>query len=67
MELGIPIVMALNIYDKAESKGYKFDIRAMEEMLAVRIIPTIRTKKSGLDDLLKAVTAIAAAKKPLKI
>jgi ferrous iron transport protein B len=55
MELGIPIVMALNIYDEAESKGYKFDIRAMEEMLGVKVIPTVATKKKGLDELLKAV------------
>lgn len=58
LELGIPIVIALNIYDEAENKGYKIDIKAMEKMLGVRIIPTIATKKSGLDDLLKAVTEI---------
>jgi len=59
LELGIPVVIALNIYDEAEKKGYKIDIKAMEKMLGVRIIPTIATKKSGIDDLLKAVTAIA--------
>jgi len=59
LELGIPVVIALNIYDEAEKKGYKIDIKAMEKMLGVRIIPTIATKKSGLDDLLKAVTEIA--------
>ena len=59
LELGIPVVMALNIHDEAEKKGYKIDIKAMEKMLDVRIIPTIATKKSGLDDLLKAVAAIA--------
>ncbi len=58
MELGIPVVIALNIYDEAEKKGYKIDIKAMEKMLGVRVIPTIATKKSGLDDLLKAITAI---------
>ncbi len=55
MELGIPIVIALNIYDEAQSKGYKFDIRAMEEMLGVKVIPTVATKRKGLDELLKAV------------
>ena len=59
LELGIPVVIALNIYDEAEKKGYSIDINAMEKMLGVRIIPTIATKKSGLDDLLKAVTGIA--------
>lgn len=59
LELGVPIVIALNIYDEAENKGYKIYIKAMEKMLGVRIIPTIATKKSGLDDLLKTVTEIA--------
>ncbi|MDA8215043.1 MAG: ferrous iron transport protein B [Nitrospiraceae bacterium] len=59
LELGIPVVIALNIYDEAEKKGYKIDIKAMEEMLGVRIIPTVATKKTGLDDLLKAVAEVA--------
>lgn len=58
LELGIPIVIALNIYDEAEKKGYKIDIKTMEDVLGVKVIPTVATKKSGLDDLLKAVTEI---------
>jgi ferrous iron transport protein B len=55
MELGIPIVMALNIYDEAEKKGYKIDTKTIEEMLGIGVIPTVSTKKKGLDELLKAV------------
>ena len=58
LELGIPVVIALNIYDEAMKKGYKIDIKAMEKMLGVRVIPTIATKKSGLKELLKAITEI---------
>lgn len=59
IELSIPIVMALNIYDEAEKKGYRFAIKSMEEMLGVKVIPTVATKKKGLDELLKAVLEIA--------
>lgn len=59
LELGIPVIIALNIYDEAGKKGYKIDIKAIEKMLGVTVIPTIATKKSGLEDLLKAVTEIA--------
>lgn len=55
MELGIPIVIALNIYDEAEKNGYKIDTRAMESMLKVNIIPTVATRKKGVDELMKAV------------
>jgi ferrous iron transport protein B len=59
MELGIPVVIALNIYDEAEKKGYNIDIKAMETMLGVRVIPTVSTKKKGLDNLIKAVIDVS--------
>lgn len=58
MELGIPIVMALNIYDEAENKGYKINTKSMEKMLNIKVVPTISTKKKGLDELLKTVIGI---------
>ena len=64
MELDIPIVMALNIYDEAEKKGYKFDIKAMEEMLGIRVIPTVATRRKGLEQLLKAVIETADRSSP---
>ncbi|MDM7202751.1 MAG: ferrous iron transport protein B [Thermodesulfobacteriaceae bacterium] len=59
LELGIPVVIALNIYDEAQKKGYKIDIKAMEKLLGVRVIPTIATKKSGIEELLKAIVEVA--------
>lgn len=60
MELGIPIVMALNIYDEAEKKGYGIDIKKMGEMLGVILVPTVATKKRGLDELMKAVVNLSS-------
>jgi ferrous iron transport protein B len=59
LELGIPVIVAMNIYDEAINKGYEIDIKMMEKMLGVRVIPTVATKKTGLDDLLKAITGVA--------
>jgi len=59
LELGIPVIVAINIYDEALNKGYKIDIKMMEKMLGVKVIPTVATKKTGLDDLLKAITGVA--------
>jgi len=55
LELGIPMIMALNIFDEAEAKGYKINIKQMEETLGITAIPTSATKKTGLNQLLKAV------------
>lgn len=57
LELGIPMIMALNIHDEAVAKGYKINTRLMEETLGISVIPTSATKKTGLDQLLKAMVA----------
>jgi ferrous iron transport protein B len=61
MELGIPVVMALNIYDEAEAKGYRIDVAAMERLLGVAVVPTAATSKRGLDELLQRALAVAEA------
>ncbi|MCL4501257.1 MAG: ferrous iron transport protein B [Deltaproteobacteria bacterium] len=55
LELGIPVIAALNIYDEAEQKGYKIKTKVIEEALGIKAIPTVATKKQGLKDLLAAV------------
>ncbi len=57
LELGIPMIMALNIFDEAEAKGYKINIKQMEETLGITVIPTSATRKTGLEELLKAVVS----------
>lgn len=62
LELGIPVVVALNMHDEAERMGYRIDVKAMERALGVRVVPTVATKGAGLDGLLDA--AVEAAKDP---
>lgn len=59
LELGIPVVVALNMSDEAEAKGYKINCKQMAEALGVTVIPTSATRKAGLDELLKAVLDLA--------
>ncbi|ABC83060.1 ferrous iron transport protein B [Anaeromyxobacter dehalogenans] len=61
LELGLPVVMALNIYDEALAKGLRIDVRGLEERLGVPVIPTSATRKEGLPALLDAVLATADA------
>jgi ferrous iron transport protein B len=62
MELGIPIIMALNIFDEAEKKGYRIDVQAMAKFLGIKVIPTVATKNIGLTDLIEE--AIRCAENP---
>jgi ferrous iron transport protein B len=62
LELGIPVVMALNIHDEAVAKGYRIDVGAIEERLGIRVVPTSATRRTGLDALLDAVVTAADAR-----
>ena len=57
LELGIPTVMSLNIFDEAEAKGYKIDVAGIAKRLGITVIPTAATKNRGLQELLTAVLA----------
>ena len=59
LELGIPTVMALNIFDEAEAKGYQIDVSGIAGMLGITVIPTAAVKNRGLRELLTAVLATA--------
>lgn len=58
LELEIPVVIALNIYDEAEKKGFKINTKMIEDILGVRAVPTVSTKNKGLDTLMNTVLEI---------
>jgi ferrous iron transport protein B len=60
LELGLPVVMALNIFDEAEAKGLAIDVATLSARLGVPVVPTSATRRRGLDALLAA--AIGAAR-----
>ena len=60
LELGMPMVMALNIYDEAEAKGFRINCRMLEEALGIAVIPTSATRKTGLEELLQTVVTVAS-------
>ncbi len=54
MEMGLPLVLALNMYDEAGQKGIKIDLKALKNSLGVEVIPTIATQRWNLDKLMDA-------------
>lgn len=55
LELGKPVVIALNMMDAANKKGIDIDIKKLSQLLNVPIIPIVASKKEGLDALLDNV------------
>jgi ferrous iron transport protein B len=55
IELGRPVVVALNMVDLAERDGLVLDPAALGEALGVPVIPTVAVRRRGIDDLLAAI------------
>lgn len=56
IELGRPVVVALNMMDIVEERGMEIDLHRLPEMLGVPVIPVSARKKKGLDVLMHAVS-----------
>lgn len=56
LELGKPVIVALNMMDIVEKRGMEIDIHRLPEMLGVPVIPVCARKKTGLEVLLHAAT-----------
>ena len=54
LELGKPVVLALNMMDIVEKRGMEIDMHRLPEMLGVPVIPVSARKRRGLDALLHA-------------
>lgn len=63
LELGIPVVVALNKSDINEKKDTKIDTAALSEKLGCPVINTVSTLSSnnGLDEVIKAAVALRGA------
>ena len=61
LELGIPVVVALNKSDIGKKKGNKIDTEALSAKLGCPVIKTVSTSAEGLNTLME--TAIAQADK----
>ena len=54
LELGKPVVLALNMMDIVEKRGMEIDMHRLPEMLGIPVIPVSARKRRGLDALLHA-------------
>ena len=54
LELGKPVVLALNMMDIVEKRGMEIDMHRLPEMLGIPVIPVCARKRTGLDSLLHA-------------
>ena len=57
LDLGLPTVIVLNMFDVATSRGAKIDLAALSKKLGVQVVATSAHRKEGLDALKFAIAA----------
>ncbi|MCU0646980.1 MAG: ferrous iron transport protein B [Gemmatimonadaceae bacterium] len=55
LELGLPVVVALNQADAAERSGTRIDVPELSFALGVPVVPTVATRGEGLEPLRRAI------------
>ncbi len=59
LELGLPIVVALNMMDIVSSKGDQIDIAKLTKDLGIPIVPTSASKGKGIEDVISKALSVA--------
>ncbi len=57
IELGVPVVLVLNMMDAAEAKGIKINIDALSKKLNASVVPMIANRGQGVERLKQEIIA----------
>ena len=66
LDLGLPLVIALNIVDQAEARGIRVNAERLGEILGSPVVPTVATRGVGLDAVMEAVVRRTSHPAPLR-
>ncbi|WHH58719.1 ferrous iron transport protein B [Petroclostridium sp. X23] len=59
IEMGVPVVVALNMMDEVVAKGDRIDMEKLSRMLGVPVVPTSASKGEGVKDVVSEALQIA--------
>jgi small GTP-binding protein len=65
LEMHTSLVIALNMMDLAESRGYRIDVAELSELLGVPVVPMVAARSQGTEELLQ--TVIDAAEGSIRV
>ncbi|MEA1995630.1 MAG: ferrous iron transport protein B [Campylobacterota bacterium] len=57
-EMGIPLIIDLNMVDMANGRGFKIDTAKLSQQLGVPVVPTVANKGKGKKELKEAISDI---------
>ncbi|MDR3134980.1 MAG: ferrous iron transport protein B [Deltaproteobacteria bacterium] len=59
LELGMPLVLALNMMDEAKNIGLNINVDRLAELTGLKCVPMVARKGQGLDEALRAAVELA--------
>lgn len=65
LEIGIPVVVAVNMMDIVKKNGDKIDLAKLEKELSCPVVPISALKGTGVDTLAKTAVSLAGQKPPV--
>ena len=63
LEKGVPVIVALNLWDEAQHLGISINEKQLEELLGVPVIPTVALTGEGIKELVAAIEKVMPSKK----
>ena len=66
LEMGAPLVLALNMMDEAEARNYDINLSLLSQLLGVPVVSMIATRNQGSKQLLEEVINVAEGKVQVK-
>jgi len=64
-EMGVPLILALNMMDMVESRGQSIDIEELARLLGVRVVPLVASRGQGIDSLLEEIVEVGMGHVPV--
>jgi ferrous iron transport protein B len=65
IDMEVPVVVALNMYDELQDTGAEFDYHSLSEMIGIPMVPTVAKSGVGVGDLFDAVVRVYEGKDPV--
>jgi ferrous iron transport protein B len=66
LELGVPLVVAVNMMDVVRSRGDELDFAQLSHLLGCPVVPLVAVRGRGVDELLAAVLEVRRGNYPAK-
>jgi ferrous iron transport protein B len=65
IDMGVQIVIALNMFDELEKKGDVLDYASLGKLLGVPVIPTISSRGNGIKELFDKIIEVYEVREPV--